>query len=384
MARQLPGSTVSARRAGAVCGAGGSVASWPVNAAEVVRRTVAAMTTATNVPPEPAPGANEPPERLSPSRAKDYMQCPKLFYFKTVLGIREPGTEATLRGTIAHAAFERIFDHEPGNRGVEQILPYVEPALAMLLEPLVPREQVTEGTPQWRLRAAEQRFREDHAPGSRSEQRLLREADEVRSILDELDEEAFLETVRQVVRGWYGMESPHKFTPDARELHVAAKIAGVTVHGFIDRLDKITGADGIERVYVTDYKTGKRVRPKYEDEAFFQLAVYALLLRESAGIDVTQLRLVFTKVGDPSGVVTRTVDQQLLTKTRKQLTAVWNAIGKSYRTDDWPTRRQPLCGWCYFQEVCPEFNPELEGLLPEELERQLAGESGPSAGEQVV
>jgi len=565
---------------------------------------------------------------LSPSRAKDFLQCPKLFYYKTVLGIRTPPSEATLRGTMAHHAFERVFDHPVGERGVETALAYVEPAWAVITDPLRERATVPPGSFEDRLRLTEKCYRDLHEPGSPTETRLLTEAEEARRLVPAERLDDFLETVRGVVRGWYAMENPEKFTPTERELYVRAKVGRATVHGFIDRFDAVPAADGAVRHYVSDYKglaldtplptptgwttmgrvrvgdrllgslgepvtvtettpeqrrecfeitfddgtslvaddvhlwmvltpepgvhptaalpgllrtgevhlpaavpvnlpgvdapcdpyaigpalstvetlhpespefrtlsavtrgdhaqrlallrglraaagarypdgvevrdetvaallsevitlsglparrwvrtagalrhplsdaelaaagdpadaarsrrligvrpvasvptrcvavdapdrlylagrgmvpthnTGKKPSPRFEDEAFFQLEVYALALAEARGVTTDQLRLVYTNEARPDGVLARNVTPAMLARTRAKIHAVWDGIEKAGRTGVWPTRKQRLCDWCHFQDVCPAWRPELEGLLPEEIERRL---SGPSA-----
>src|SRR5262245_65514531 len=47
---------------------------------------------------------------LSPSRAGDFMTCPLLYRFRVIDRLPEPPTTATARGTLVHAALERLFD----------------------------------------------------------------------------------------------------------------------------------------------------------------------------------------------------------------------------------------------------------------------------------
>src|SRR6202012_3847044 len=47
---------------------------------------------------------------LSPSRAADFMTCPLLYRFRVIDRLPEPPTTATARGTLVHAALERLFD----------------------------------------------------------------------------------------------------------------------------------------------------------------------------------------------------------------------------------------------------------------------------------
>jgi putative RecB family exonuclease len=121
-------------------------------------------------------GSKHPISALSPSRAKDFLQCPRLFFYKTILGLKTPPSEATLRGTLAHYAFERIFDHPVGERGPEVALGYTDAAWSVVTEPLRERASVEAGSFEDRLRLAEGRYRDLHDPGSPGEKRLLDEA----------------------------------------------------------------------------------------------------------------------------------------------------------------------------------------------------------------
>ena len=56
---------------------------------------------------------------LSPSRAADFMTCPLLYRFRVIDRLPEPPTTATARGTLVHAALERLFDLPAAGRTPE-------------------------------------------------------------------------------------------------------------------------------------------------------------------------------------------------------------------------------------------------------------------------
>src|SRR6185437_15021240 len=67
------------------------------------------IATATDtLPAEPEEAPRGP--ALSPSRAADFMTCPLLYRFRVIDRLPEPPTTATARGTLVHAALERLFD----------------------------------------------------------------------------------------------------------------------------------------------------------------------------------------------------------------------------------------------------------------------------------
>ncbi len=154
------------------------------------------------------------PERLSPSRAKDFAQCPKLFYYKTILKMRTPATVATCKGTLAHYAFEKIFDLEPTERTPENAVPLVRT--------------------HWETLLREENYREIVESGEEAVEAMLVEAE-------------------QLVRNWFAIENPTKFEPEGREQWVRGKVATAPMHGVIDRLDKIE-VDGVTYWCISDYK----------------------------------------------------------------------------------------------------------------------------------
>jgi hypothetical protein len=160
------------------------------------------------------------------------------------------------------------------------------------------------------------------------------------------------------------------------------------------------GVDAPDHLYlagrgmVPTHNTGKKPSPRFEDEAFFQLEVYALALAESRDLTTHQLRLIYTNEAKKEGVLVRPVTVETLEKTRKKIRAVWEGIAQADRAwhaanlrgDEsdmekaWATKKQPLCDWCHFgpkhTNVCPAWNPKLAGMLPEEQELRMASRPG--------
>lgn len=329
-----------------------------------LQRTLAAQVAAAQA--RPGGDIEHLPKRLSPSRASDFAQCPKVFYFKTICHIREPASMATTRGTLAHAAFERIFDHPAGTRTPEIAVSYIAPAWAEMTRLDLDEEQYPLGSPERSRELASRQGYRDLAPaGSDAEKELL-------------------QTASDVVRAWFTMERVNNFSPldlelpdgqviDGRELHVAADMFEVNLHGFIDRLDRWVAPNGDVIWSVSDYKTGKwagqgknyapQTMERIRYESFFQLRVYALLCKEMLGIDVKYLRLIYVKSGDrDNGIKQMVVTPEILAKTKEEVRTIWKSILRSARTGRWDTRTGPLCDWCYFNDICPAIHPEMEGL----------------------
>lgn len=304
-------------------------------------------------------------QRLSPSRIKDFEQCPKLFHFKS-LGLSTPPTAATAKGTLVHYAFERVFDHPRSERDVETALRYVKPAWRLMLEPFATREAVDDPF-EIRLRDAEKGWLDPDTQVTGQTERKNREAAEYRHVVPLAEEAEFLAGCEDAVRGWFRMETPSKFDPAEREFYVAAKVAGVDIHGYIDRLDRVVGADGSVRFYVTDYKTGKPPSPRFADDAFFQLEVYALLVDRVLGTRPYEIRLVYVREGRPDAVLTRKVTTATLKDATQRINRVAKEIQEAQGSGNWTARRQTLCGWCQFQNACPAYVDGADQLTLEEI-----------------
>lgn len=291
------------------------------------------------------------PGRLSPSRASDYQQCPKLFYYKTILGLPTPATVATCKGTLAHYAFEKIFDHPREERTAANAVPYVRA--------------------HWTELSTEAAYAPIVAEGEAAIERMLTDAE-------------------ALVTRWFDVERPWNFDPAERELYVRAQAAGVEVHGYIDRLDKITRPDGTCTWVVSDYKTGKppmhlpgrsengegpfyaqgsepgkdrMVSGPYVAKAFFGLNVYALLVKKMLDIDVEKIRLIYVQSGRREDVIYQPVDASRLKHTEQTIKRIWSKITQDAKKGEFTTKRGPLCTWCHFKPECPAWATEM-GNIP--------------------
>lgn len=249
---------------------------------------------------------------LSPSRAADFRQCPLLYRFRAIDRLPEPTSTAQLRGSVVHAALERLYELPAAQRGPDTALELLAPAWDQVLaqDPAI-------------------------AGQFESEQR------------DQLLAEA-----AQLLSGYYRLEDPTRFDPQSCEQRVEVELAdGTLLRGFVDRID--VAATG--EVRVVDYKTGKAppvARAMAEFKALFQMKFYALALLRSRGVLPTRLRLIYL------------ADEQLLDyapeldeleRFEKTLTAIWRAIQSAGVTGDFRPNRTWLCSWCAHQSLCPEF-----------------------------
>ncbi|WP_018295508.1 PD-(D/E)XK nuclease family protein [Corynebacterium lubricantis] len=247
------------------------------------------------------------PIALSPSRASDYNQCPLLYRLRAIDRIPEDKTLAQIRGTLVHAVLEDVHGW--------------------------PREERT-------YPAAVKRIKPNWA-------KMLQDDPEIASLVD--DETTFFVEARSLVRGYFEMENPQGFDSSDQELYVNTVLPnGVPVRGFIDRVDKAPSGE----VRVVDYKTGKKPLPRYSQDAQFQMRFYALVYWRLFNTVPTQLRLMYLKV----------IDSMILTPSKEELEYferdlgdLWSKIESDGKSGSFRTKKSKLCGWCSFQDMCPEF-----------------------------
>lgn len=256
------------------------------------------------------------PLAISPSRASDYQQCPLLYRLKAIDKLPEPKTEAQVKGTLVHAVLEEMFDW--------------------------PREQRTFPAAVKQLRPAWERMREADP------ECVEPVADEMRLLAD----------ARELLRGYFHMESPLGFDAQAQEMRIEAVLPnGVPVRGFIDRVDVAPTGE----VRVVDYKTGKMPKPQYSLTAKSQLRFYGLVYWRLFGVIPTQLKLMYLK---PMDSLILFPSREELEYFERDLGELWGKIEADGAAGSFRPKTSKLCGWCAFQALCPAFGgtpPEYPG-----------------------
>lgn len=275
---------------------------------------------------------------LSPSRAADFMQCPLLYRFRVVDRLPEPPSAAAARGTLVHAALERVFDLPAPERTPEATIGLLpgewaelveqEPELAMLVDPAE-----TDG------------------------------------------QQAWFDAAATLVRTWFTLEDPTRLEPQERELYVEAEVDGLVLRGYVDRLD--VAPDG--RLRVVDYKTGRSPGELWEGKALFQMKFYALVLWRTRGVVPTVLQLVYLRDGQ---VLRYSPDEQDLRATERKIRALWAAIERAATEGDWRPSPSRLCAWCHHKPVCPAWGgtapPLPEDATARALDPRSAGRAQPA------
>jgi hypothetical protein len=327
------------------------------------------------------------PDALSPSSILEFQKCPQSFLFQYIYKLKQPTSTALAKGSMCHSALEQVFDLTPEQRTLENLQNLfrkewsqnrLSKQYGMLFE--IDGETETDGgTPR----------RDLEAEGVWGRQGL------------------------QLLESYYRVEDPRTVTrpnPMQREIWVKAQLAidsttgvtgytnanavvananaGVTkdsaspsflVRGIVDRLDLVQASDKSVALRVVDYKTGKAPNLKYSptmnkkiaDEAFFQLKIYALLIREKGAasaidstMDLRWLRLFYlTSASGEAAFMdmdlgdTPQSRDRLLQEVHAELASVWNKILELVSLQDATQFVGCDRSFCYCHKCRPRFVP---------------------------
>lgn len=272
------------------------------------------------------------PRQLSPSRAKDYMLCPLKYWFGAIKRVKGLPSLAIIQGSVAHYCLENLFKHEPKERTYEVAEGYIQEGwYALTGDPSTEPKNDTQA--QYRT-----------------------------SIPFESDEEQeMFKNVKRFLTNYFELERPWNFTPVGMEVKFFSKIRGKTpILGFIDRLDKYETSLGEERDCITDYKTGKVPSERFLDDAFFAMKVYALLFQEKYKTLPYELRLLYLSSKKKEIAIKRLkVDQKMVDEARRTMETTWQKINADYDRKNFGAKKNKLCDWCDYKDMCPAWNLEL-------------------------
>lgn len=251
-----------------------------------------------------------PPEYLSPSSIRTFIDCPQKFKINRFDNIKEPPSWHLHLGSFVHEVLEHLYKLPHEDRNVDSA------------KTLAGQLWADKG---W-------------------EDKIVALAEPVRTIKD-FKVDAF----KNIVNLW-NLEDPTETDLDEMEMKVVSEVEGVQMLGYIDRLV----IDDEQSAIISDYKTGKVPDPRYksEDEVFFQLLAYALMLEASDGVPTNKLELLYltssTKLELEATPVKLSIAKGTIVETKEALDA---ACG----TGDFHCNVTKLCDWCHYKKinVCP-------------------------------
>jgi putative RecB family exonuclease len=250
-----------------------------------------------------------PPRTLTPSKVAAFTNCPLAFRFSQIERLPEPASPHAVKGTLVHAALERLFwQHPPGQRS---------PAAG---------RQALAGA--W-----------DELQGTEEFADLALSGDEAAD---------FFADAERLVGNYFELEDPDEAHTVAVELGVETTVDGMRLRGIIDRLD--VRPDG--SLVVVDYKTGRAPSERYERGSLSGVQTYALLCQSLLGRAPAEVRLLYLR---PPLAISSVASEQSIRGQRKRAVAVWTAIERACAGEDFRPHVGPLCGSCHFKSLCPAF-----------------------------
>ncbi|MGH9062683.1 MAG: RecB family exonuclease [Acidimicrobiales bacterium] len=249
------------------------------------------------------------PQSLTPSKVSAFKDCALAFRFSAIDHLPEPPSPPAVKGTLVHRALEGLYwSVPPGQRTLEA--GHAQLALAW--------DDMRED-PEWLALG-----------------------------LDEEGAGAMLADAGRLVDRYFAMEDPETVRAIGTELVVEATIGSLLLRGIIDRLDLDAGG----RLVVTDYKTGKVPGAAQEQARLGGVHFYAYLCERALGVRPAEVRLLYLR----DQVVISTVPSEQSTRGLVMRTrALWSAVERACRLEDFRPKPSALCDWCAFRAWCPAF-----------------------------
>ena len=251
-----------------------------------------------------------PPEYLSPSSINTFRDCQLKFKLSRFDNIKEPPSWATHIGSFTHEVLENLYGLPPEDRTLD--------SLRQLAGEL------------WSANSWEQKVLALDEPKG--------------------DIKAFKITAFENMKNLWNLEDPSEVDLDEMELRVDTEVEGVRMMGFIDRLMFTDDGSAI----ISDYKTGKIPNPNFksEDDKFFQLLAYALMLEAESGVPTSQVELLYLSHSAKHELAATPVKLSIAKGT---IVETKEALDTACKTGDFHANVGKLCDWCYYKKinVCP-------------------------------
>jgi putative RecB family exonuclease len=269
------------------------------------------------------------PGTLSPSKVSSFTDCALAFRFSVIDRLPEPPTPAATKGSLVHAALERLHLLDPAERTLDA-------ALACLDDAAVAQRDDPE--------YAELGLGPDEAA-------------------------AFHADAADLVRNYFRLEDPTRVRSIGLELKVEAEIDGIRLRGIIDRLE----LDDDGELVVTDYKTGGAPSEQHERKRLAGVHIYSLLCEQVIGRRPRTVQLLYLR--QPLALTTHPTDRSTR-GTRRTLGAVWQAVERACDREDFRPQTSRLCDWCAFKAYCPAYGGDPAAALAVAAERAAERAAG--------
>ena len=257
-----------------------------------------------------ADGRPCPPERLSPSGASTFEQCPRRWRFRYVDRLPDPPGQSALIGSFAHRVLELLMQQSPDRRSIDDAR-------------LIARAE-------WPEMSASEDFTDLE--------------------LDEAQALDFRWQAWKAIEGLWELEDPADVQVQSTEQPVSAVLGGVPFRGIVDRVE--SEPDGI---VISDYKSGRAPSARFARPRLQQVLLYAAAVAAETGEQPARARLLYLG----QRVVETPATEVETGGAVEQLRSTWGAIAEACRGDDFEARPGPLCVYCAYADGCPEGSAEI-------------------------
>ena len=254
-------------------------------------------------------GAPAPPQRLSPSGASTFEQCPRRWRFRYVERLPEPPGVEALVGTFAHRVLELLMQRKSSHRSKDEA------------------KRIARTT--WPELACGEDYRDLE--------------------LSDDEAKAFRWRAWHAIEGLWHLENPADVEVEATEEQLSVTLGDVPFRGVVDRLERED--DGL---VVSDYKSGRAPTARYAPARLQQVLLYAAAVAEETGEQPVRAQLLYLG----QRIVAAPVTPDEIGDAIGRLELTWSAIAEACDADDFEARPGPLCGYCAYAEHCPEGQAE--------------------------
>jgi putative RecB family exonuclease len=328
------------------------------------------------------------PSALSPSSIREFQSCPQSFLFQYIFKLKQPTNAALAKGSMCHAALERVFDLAAADRTLctlQNLFRAVwsehrnrDPYLGLFVAAAAAGADVVvrdlERESEWgreALHLLENYWRAED-PGAVSRPNPVQREVWVAAKLPANPKNARnADDDAEVIAGG----------DDKRGEENVVNEDTFLVRGIVDRLDMVQDSTDKRDICLRliDYKTGKAPHLKYSpecnerirQEAFEQLLIYALLMdqrrrsgKQETTLPLRYLRLFYLTSVDDQAVcwdrdlgATEQERQAVLDRTHESVAGVWRDICEMVATRD--PAAFPGCErkFCYCHQCRTKFLP---------------------------
>jgi putative RecB family exonuclease len=245
------------------------------------------------------------PHTMSPSKMSLFKDCALAFRYSAVDRLAEPPSVAATRGTLVHRVLELLHLDPPLDRGRDRAEQHLATA--------------------W----TEMSTHPDLVGLDLEPEELDRMRDDAGALVDR----------------YFALEDPTAVAAVGIEVMLAADVGRVRLRGILDRLE--LADDGL---VVTDYKTGRSPSLHDERARLLGVTVYAYLCRQVLGTTPVRVQLMY--LANTETIIAEPTDQALR-GLENQVGAIWDAVVRACRDEDFRPRPSRRCDWCGYRPICP-------------------------------